>query len=62
MTQEEIERLKSQYSNNPLFSRAKKMANGKSPKELEQIAKNLCKEKGISFEEAWRFFQQQFKF
>lgn len=62
MTQEEIKKLKEQYSSNPLFNRAEKMANGKSSKELEQIAKNLCKEKGISFEDAWRFFQQQFKF
>lgn len=38
------------------------MASGKSPEELEQIAKNLCKQRGINFDEAWKTFQQQFKF
>lgn len=38
------------------------MASGKNPQELEQIAKNLCQQRGINFDEAWKMFQQQFKF
>lgn len=36
------------------------MASGKSPQELEQIARNLCQQRGLNFEEAWQMFQKQF--
>lgn len=63
MTQNNLEQmLRKQFANNPLFSRAEQMASGKSPEELEQIAKNLCQQRGIDFDEAWKMFQQQFKF
>lgn len=42
---------------NPLYARAQQMANGKSPEQLEQIAKNICKEKGINYEQAMSQFQ-----
>ena len=42
---------------NPLYARAQQMANGKSSEQLEQIAKNICKEKGIDYEQAMRQFQ-----
>ena len=42
---------------NPLYARAQQMANGKSPEQLEQIAKNICKEKGIDYEQAMHQFQ-----
>ena len=32
------------FSNNPLFQRAQQMAQGKSEKELEQTAANLCEQ------------------
>ena len=57
-----LEQLRKQFANNPLFSRAEQMASGKNPQELEQIAKNLCQQRGIDFDEAWKMFQQQFKF
>jgi hypothetical protein len=38
------------------------MANGKTPQELERIAKNLCEQRGISYDDAQRAFQQKFKF
>ena len=41
---------------NPLYARAQQMANGKSPEEIEQIAKNICKEKGINYEQAMSQF------
>lgn len=46
-------------NSNPLFVRAQEMAKGKTPQELETIAKNLCKEKGVDFEQAFSQFQQQ---
>lgn len=48
----------SNFQNNPLFSRAQLMAKGKSDTELEQIAKNICKEKGIDYSQAISTFKQ----
>lgn len=48
----------SNMQNNPLFSRAQLMAKGKSDTELEQIAKNICKEKGIDYAQAMNIFKQ----
>lgn len=45
---------------NPLFQRAQQMAQGKSEDELKQIANNLCKQKGIDINEAYKQFEQQF--
>ena len=42
---------------NPLYARAQQMAEGKSPEQLQQIAKNICQEKGIDYEQAMRQFQ-----
>lgn len=45
---------------NPLFQRAQQMAQGKSEEELRQIANNLCKQRGIDFDEAYGQFKKQF--
>lgn len=42
---------------NPLFQRAQKMSQGKSEQEIIQIAKNICKEKGIDFDSAFSTFK-----
>lgn len=47
------------FRNNPMFCRAEQMANGKTEDELKQIANNLCKQRGISLEEAQEQFQKQ---
>ena len=47
-----------QIQNNPLFKRAQQMASGKSPEEIQQIAKNLCQQRGIDIDEAYRQFKQ----
>jgi hypothetical protein len=62
MQNNNLEALRQQLSSNPLFNRAEEMAKGKSEAELEQIARNLCAQRGIDLEEAWKMFQQQFKF
>lgn len=46
--------------NNPLFQRAQQMAQGKSEQELKQIASNLCQQRGIDMEQAYKQFEQQF--
>lgn len=52
--------MQNQLMNNPLFKRAQEMANGKSEQELEQIAKNLCQQRGIKLDEAKNQFAQMF--
>ena len=50
--------LSQQLMNSPLFNRAQQMAEGKTPSELEQIAKNICASKGVNYEEALNAFRQ----
>lgn len=49
-----------QIQNNPLFQRAQQMAAGKTPEEIQQIAKNLCQQRGINLDEAYKQFKQMF--
>ena len=44
--------MQSMLSKNPTFQRAMQMAQGKNPEELQQIAKNLCQQRGIDFNQA----------
>lgn len=52
--------MMSQLGNNPLFKQAQQMAQGKSPEELKQTCMNICKSKGVDFNQAWQQFQSQF--
>lgn len=56
-----MNQLEMMFRNNPLFVRAKQMAQGKSENELKQVANNLCKQRGISLEDAYNQFQSQMK-
>lgn len=57
MTQQMVNQM---LRSNPLFQRAMQMAHGKSEEELKQIANNLCKQRGIDLNEAYKQFEQQF--
>ena len=50
--------LLQQMMNSPLFNQAQQMANGKSPAELEQIARNICASRGVNYDEAVSLFRQ----
>lgn len=50
--------MNQQLSGNPLFQRAQEMARGKSPQELEQVARNLCQQRGIDLDSAMNQFKQ----
>ena len=52
---------KTNCQNNPLFQRAQQMAEGKDESELEQTARNLCKQRGIDFDTAFAEFKRQYK-
>lgn len=45
---------------NPMFQRAMEMSKGKSREEIEQIAENLCKQRGINIEDAKKQFSSMF--
>ena len=47
-------------NSNSLFQQAQRMAQGKSEAEIIQIARNICREKGINFDEAYSIFQSQY--
>lgn len=51
--------LNQMLNNNPMFARAKQMAQGKSEEELKQIASNLCQQRGINLEQAFEEFKKQ---
>lgn len=53
-----MELMAQQFQSNPLFQRAQQMAEGKSPEELEQVARNLCQQRGIDIDAAMKQFQQ----
>lgn len=53
--------MNNNLNSNPLFVRAQQMAQGKNQQELQQIALNICKEKGIDMNQAYENFKQQFK-
>lgn len=46
------------FNNNPLYKRAKQMSAGKSEKELEMIANNLCNQMGVDINQAFEQFKQ----
>ena len=48
----QMQLMKQLMTSNPMFLRAQEMARGKTPEQLQQIAKNLCQEKGIDFDQA----------
>lgn len=49
-----------QFGANPMFRQAQQMAQGKSPEEIKKTCMNLCRQRGIDFDQAWAQFQSQF--
>lgn len=43
--------------NNPMFKRAQQMMQGKNEQQLEELAKNLCKQRGVDLDTAVKQFQ-----
>lgn len=50
----------SQIMNNPMAKNIFNMAQKGDTKGIEQMAKNLCKEKGIDFDKSFSDFKKQF--
>ena len=49
------------FGNNPNMQRALQMSEGKSASEIEQVIKNICKQRGIDYEEVKNTFDSKMK-
>lgn len=58
-SQNPMQMLEQQMGNNPMLQRAKEMCAGKSDKEIQQIAINLCQQRGINVNDAMAQFKAQ---
>lgn len=58
MNNSQMQQLLSLPISSPLFKRAQEMVAGKSGPEVEQIARNICDQKGINYDEAFTQFRQ----
>lgn len=58
--QEVMNMLKSQSGNNPMANNLLDMAQKGDSKGIEQMARNMCKEKGIDADQAVEQLKQQF--
>lgn len=52
--------MMAQLQGNPVFQQAQQMAQGKTPEQLKQTCINLCRSRGLDFNQAWNQFQTQF--
>lgn len=52
--------MMTQLQGNPVFQQAQQMAQGKTPEQLKQTCINLCRSRGLDFNQAWNQFQTQF--
>ena len=55
-----INMLQNMGGNNPMVGNVLKMAQNGDTKQLETFARNVCKEKGVSFDEEFAKFRQQY--
>lgn len=45
-----MQMMQQMFGNNPHFQRAMQMTKGKTPRQMQQVAQNLCKQRGIDFD------------
>ena len=55
-----LNNMMTQLQGNPVFQQAQQMAQGKTPEQLKQTCINLCRSRGLDFNQAWNQFQTQF--
>lgn len=49
--------MMSRLSGNPVFERAQQMAQGKSISEIQETARNICKQRGFDYDKMLSEFQ-----
>lgn len=50
--------MQSMFGNNPAFNMAMNMAQGKSPQQIQQIVRNIAKERGMDDNQLNQFLSQ----
>lgn len=55
-----MNQMMAQFQGNPMFQQAIQMTQGKSETEIKQTCINICRNKGIDFDQAFNQFQSQF--
>ena len=50
--------VEKQMGNNPIFSNLLALAKNNKREEIENIARNLCKERGVDFDKEFNSFRQ----
>jgi hypothetical protein len=50
--------LQQMAGDNPAFSRAMQMAQGKTQQQLEQTCRNLCQQQGVDFDQFMQTFSR----
>ena len=53
-----LQLLQQMAGDNPAFSRAMQMAQGKTPQQLEQTCRNLCQQQGVDFDQFMQTFSR----
>lgn len=53
-----MQMMMSMFGGNPQFQRACQMVQGKTPQQMQETARNLCKQRGIEFDKAVQQMQQ----
>lgn len=47
------------FGNNPMFQRAQQMAQGRNTSQMEEVCRNVCKQRGFDFDEMKANFEKQ---
>lgn len=53
-----IAMMEEMFGGNPIFNRAMQMGQGKTPGELQQVVRNLARQKGMSEQDLQEFLNQ----
>lgn len=54
-----MQMIQQQAARNPQFQQLQQICQGKTPEQLRQVAENMCKERGTTYDEVARSFAQQ---
>ncbi len=57
-----MNQMMAQFRGNPFFQQAQQMVQGKTPDQIKETCMNICRSKGINFDQAFSQFQSQFQF
>lgn len=57
-----IQKMMQMFNGNPFYQRAQQMASGKNASQIEEICKNICKQRGFDFDKMKQQFEIQARY